>query len=209
MATVDVVNWDSKKVGSAELAAEVFEAPVRKDVMHQVVRWQLAMRRQGTHQAKVRGEVSGGGKKPFKQKGTGNARQGTSRSPLMPGGAVVFGPRPRSYEFDLPRKFKQLGLRSALSYLHAQGKVTVVDGMEAEGGKTKAVAQLLKKMDATKAVMIDGEKNEGFYRASRNLPKVRYYSADGLNVYDLLKFDRAFLTKASLEKINARCGVTK
>lgn len=209
MATVDVINWDNKKVGSTELPSEVFEAPVRKDVLQQMVRWQLASRRQGTHQAKVRAEVSGGGKKPFKQKGTGNARQGTSRSPLMPGGAVVFGPRPRKYDFDLPRKFKQLGLRSALSYLYKEGKLSVVKDMTSEDGKTKALAGQLKNLGVEKAVLIDGDLNDMFNRASRNMKKVRYYSADGLNVYDLLKYDRAIITEASLEKIVARCGVRK
>lgn len=209
MATVDVINWENKKVGSAELPADVFETTVRKDILQQIVRWQLAARRQGTHQAKVRAEVSGGGKKPFKQKGTGNARQGTSRSPLMPGGAVVFGPRPRKYDFDLPKKVKQLGLRSALSYLVQQGKLSVLQDMNSEDGKTKTLAGKLKNLGVEKAVLIDGELNEKFARASRNLPKVRYYSTDGLNVYDLLKYDRALITQGSLDKIAARCGVRK
>ncbi len=209
MATVDVLNWDNKKVGSVDLDPAIFEAKVRKDILQQIVRWQLNGRRQGTHQAKVRAEVSGGGKKPFKQKGTGNARQGTSRSPLMPGGAVVFGPRPRKYDFDLPKKFKQAGLRSALSYLYAEGKLSVVADMTSEAGKTKALVSQLKTMGVEKAVLIDGASDVTFARASRNLPKVRYYSVDGLNVYDLLKFDRAIISKSSLEAIAARCGVKK
>lgn len=209
MATVDLVNLDNKKVGSLELPKEIFESPVRKDVLHQMVRWQLACRRQGTHQAKVRAEVSGGGKKPFKQKGTGNARQGTSRSPLMPGGAVVFGPRPRKYDFDLPKKFKQLGLRSALSYLHSQGKITFVKSLDSDEGKTKTLASQLKKIGLEKAVMIDGSTNDKFSRASRNLTKFRYYSADGLNVYDLLKYNHALISESSLAQIAARCGVKK
>jgi large subunit ribosomal protein L4 len=116
MATVEVVNWNKKKVGTVELASSVFEAPIRKDILHEVVKWQLASRRQGTHKAKTRSEVSGGGKKPFKQKGTGNARQGSSRSPLMPGGGILFGPTPRDYSYTLPKKVKQIGLRSALSF---------------------------------------------------------------------------------------------
>src|ERR1700675_824905 len=113
MATVEVLGWDKKKVGSVELEKDVFEAPIHKEVLQTVTRWQLACRRQGTHAAKTRAEVSGGGKQPFKQKGTGNARQGSSRSPLMPGGGVTFGPLPRDYSNHLPKKVRQLGLKTA------------------------------------------------------------------------------------------------
>lgn len=205
MATVDVVNWDNKKVGTVELKSDVFEAPVREDILHQMVKWQLASRRSGTHKTKDRSEVSGGGKKPFKQKGTGNARQGSSRSPLMPGGAVLFGPRPRSYEFKMTKKTKRLGLRSALSYLYSEGKLTVVDSMKSDDGKTKALVSKLKGLGAEKAVLIDAKSDEMFDRASRNLAKVRYYSPAGMNVYDLLKYDRAIVTKDSLDAIVSRC----
>src|ERR1700748_2017759 len=112
MATVDVLSLDKKKVGSVELSKDVFEIPIHKEILQTVTRWQLACRRQGTHAAKTRGEVSGGGKKPFKQKGTGNARQGSTRSPLMPGGGITFGPQPRDYSYALPRKVRQLGLKT-------------------------------------------------------------------------------------------------
>src|SRR5215217_2123629 len=107
MATINVTNWNKEKVGSVDLPADIFEAEVKKDVLHTVVRWQLASRRQGTHMTKTKGLVSGGGKKPFKQKGTGNARQGSTRSPLMPGGGTMFGPQPRSYAFVLPKKVRR------------------------------------------------------------------------------------------------------
>src|ERR1700730_11306541 len=110
MATVDVLGWDKKKVGSVTLDAAVFGIPVREEILQTVVRWQLACRRRGTHKSKTRAEVSGGGKKPFKQKGTGNARQGSIRSPLMPGGGIAFGPEPRDYSYTLPKKMKRLGL---------------------------------------------------------------------------------------------------
>jgi large subunit ribosomal protein L4 len=205
MATVDVINWDKKKVGSVELAAEIFEIPVKKEILQTVVRWQLACRRQGTHKAKTRGEVSGGGKKPFKQKGTGNARQGSNRSPLMPGGGVTFAPLPRDYSYNLPKKVKRLGLRTALSFLKKEGRLLVVDSMASEG-KTKELAKRLGAIGLNKAVLIDGAVNEGFQRASRNLPKFRYYGVDGLNVYDLLKYDAAIITKDSVAKIIERCG---
>lgn len=206
MATVTVYNWDKKKVGEVELAAAVFEQPVKKELLHTVVRWQLACRRQGTAMTKTKGLVSGGGKKPFKQKGTGNARQGSSRSPLMPGGGTMFGPEPRDYSYTLPKKVRQAGLRAALSYLQGEGKLFIVEDMKSPG-KTNELAKRLKTFGVNKAVLIDQAADDMFARASQNLPKFRYYSVDGLNVYDLLKYDGAIVTKASLGKILSRCGV--
>jgi large subunit ribosomal protein L4 len=206
MATVSVLNWDKKKVGEVELLAAVFEQPVRKDLLQIVVRWQLAGRRQGTHMTKTKGLVSGGGKKPFKQKGTGNARQGSSRSPLMPGGGTMFGPLPRDYSYTLPKKIKQAGLKSALAYLHSTGKFFVVEDMKSEG-KTGELQKRLEKFGLEKAVLIDHASDNKFDLAARNLTKFRYYSVDGLNVFDLLKYDAAVVTKASLERILTRCGV--
>ena len=206
MATVAVLNWNKQKVGDIELPAAVFEQPVRKDLLHTVVRWQLACRRQGTHMAKTKALVSGGGKKPFKQKGTGNARQGSSRSPLMPGGGVAFGPQPRDYSYHLPKKVRQAGLRTALSYLQSSGRLFVVEDMKSEG-KTSELAKRLKGFGLEKAVMVDAAADQAFDRASRNMPKFRYYSVDGINVYDLLKYDAAIVTRASLSKIMSRCGV--
>lgn len=206
MAKVAVYDWEKNKVGEVELPAAVFEQPVRKDILHAVVRWQLAKRRQGTAATKTRGLVSGGGKKPFKQKGTGNARQGSSRSPLMPGGGTTFGPQPRDYSYVLPKKVRQAGLRSALSFLYSEGRFFVVDDMKSEG-KTNELAKRLKKFGVEKAVLIDAEADEKFTRAARNLQKYRYCAVDGMNVYDLLKYDTAIVTKASLERIASRCGV--
>lgn len=207
MAKVDVLDWDMKKVGSVDLNPEVFEQPVKKAVLHAIVKWQLASRRSGTHSTKNKSEVSGGGKKPFKQKGTGSARQGSSRSPLNPGGGVAFGPKPRDYAYTMPRKQRQAGLKSALSYLHSTGKLLVVDSMTSAEGKTKALITALKKFGAAKAVLVDGELNPNFQRASRNLAKYRYYGVEGLNVYDLLKYDMAIISKSSLKGIDARCGL--
>ncbi|MCB0356082.1 MAG: 50S ribosomal protein L4 [Bdellovibrionales bacterium] len=207
MAKVDVLDWNNKKVGSADLNSAVFEAPVRKDILHTVVRWQLAKKRQGTHKAKSRAEVNGTSKKPYKQKGTGNARRGTEKSPLIAGGGVTFAPRPRNYEFDLPKKVKQLGLKSALSYLFSQGRLKIVDNMVSENGKTKEAMAGLKNLSAEKSVLVSAEKNEKFDRATRNLANCRYYTTEGLNVYDLLKFDTAIITKDSIAAIEKRCGV--
>ena len=205
MATVDVLGWDKKKVGSVELDAAVFGIKIKEEILQTVVRWQLACRRQGTHKAKTRGEVSGGGKKPFKQKGTGNARQGSTRSPLMPGGGITFGPEPRDYSYALPKRVRRLGLRTALSKLAKEGRVFVVDSMTLDEGKTKELAKRMKTFGLDKAVLIDAAATEGFTRASRNMKKFRYYGVEGLNVYDLLKFDSAVFTKESLAKVVERC----
>lgn len=206
MATTIVTDWSKKKIKEVELSAEVFEKPLRKDLLQEVVKWQLACRRQGTHKTKTRGEVSGGGKKPFKQKGTGNARQGSSRSPLMPGGAILFGPTPRSYSYKLPQKVKQAGLKTALSYLAQNGKFFVVSEMDSEG-KTKELSQRLKKFGVNKAVLVSDKEDASFKKAARNLANFRYYGVEGVNVFDLLKYDTAIVTEKSLEKLVTRCGV--
>jgi len=208
MATVDVLGWDKKKVGSVELDASVFDIKVKKEILQTVVRWQLACRRRGTHKSKTRAEVSGGGKKPFKQKGTGNARQGSTRSPIMPGGGIAFGPVPRDYSYVLPKKVKRLGLRTALSHLKKEGKLFVIDSLTSEG-KTKEMAKRLKGFGVEKAVLIDAAGDAKFSRSIRNIPKFRYYGVEGLNVYDLLKYDTAIITKLSIQKIVERCGETE
>ncbi len=205
MATATVYNWEKKKMGEVELPSSVFEAPLRKDILHEVVLWQLATRRAGTHQTKTRAFVRGGGKKPFKQKGTGNARQGTIRSPLMPGGAILFGPQPRDYGYALPKKVRQAGLVNALSYLQSEGRLHVVEDIKAEG-KTSELFKRLGKFGVKKAVLIDANEDLLVKRASRNLKDFRYYSVAGMNVYDLLKYDAAIVTKASISRIVARCG---
>ena len=206
MATVNVLNWKKEKVGSVDLAADVFEASVKKEVLHTVVQWQLASRRQGTHMTKTKGLVSGGGKKPFKQQGTGGARQGSSRSILMPGGGTAFGPQPRSYAFMLPKKIRRLGLSMALSHLQKEGKLFVVDSMVSEG-KTGELSKRLAGFGLKKAVLIDATVNEKFSRAARNISAFKYFPVEGLNVFDLLKYDAAIITKESIAKIVDRCSL--
>ncbi len=206
MATIEVLNLDNKKVGSADLSADIFEREVRKDILQTVVKWQLAKKRQGTHKAKTRTDVSGGGVKPYKQKGTGNARRGSSRSPLIRGGGVIFGPNPRNYEFSLPKKVKRVAVKYALSYLYKAGKLIVVDSLESSEGKTKALAKQLSGMGLKKSVLVGESLNENFERASRNIPKFVYQPVEGVNVYDLLKYDSVVLEKASLAKLEARLG---
>lgn len=208
MATVNIMNWKKENVGTIELSSDVFEVPVKNEMLHTMVNWQLSSRRQGTHMTKTKGLVSGGGKKPFKQKGTGNARQGSSRSPLMPGGGKVFGPIPRSYAFTLPKKMKKLGLSMALSHLNKEGKLFVVENMKSEG-KTAELNKRLKDFGLNKAVLIDAVVDENFKRASRNLQSYKYFPVAGLNVFDLLKYDAAVITKDSVKKIIERCSMEK
>ena len=204
----NVINWKKEKVGQVELPADVFETQVKKEVLHQVVKWQLASRRQGTHSTKTKGLVSGGGKKPFKQKGTGNARQGSTRSPLMPGGGTMFGPQPRNYAYVLPKKMRKVALKMALSHLLKEGKLAVVDSMNSEG-KTAELNKRLKSFGINKAVLVDKLTNDNFGRAAKNLTNYKYYPVDGLNVFDLLKYDFAVITKDSVAKIIERCSSEK
>jgi len=208
MSVVNVLNWKKEKVGTVDLAPEVFETEVRKEVLHTVVNWQLASRRQGTHMTKTKGLVSGGGKKPFKQKGTGGARQGSSRSPLMPGGGTAFGPQPRSYAFVLPKKVRRLGLSMALSYLNKEGRLFVVENMKSEG-KTAELNKRLKAFGLAKGVLVDSSSDENFKKATQNLSAYKYFPVEGLNVFDLLKFDAAVITKDSVAKIVDRCSLEK
>jgi len=208
MAIVNVLNWKKEKVDQVDLASSVFEISVKKEVIHTVVQWQLATRRQGTHMTKTKGLVRGGGKKPFKQKGTGNARQGSTRSPLMPGGGTIFGPQPRSYAFVLPKKMRKLGLSMVLSHLYKEGKLFVVDSMKSEG-KTNELSKRLKLFGLEKAVLIDSSIDDNFKRASSNLTCIKYFPVEGLNVFDLLKMDTLVLTRDSISKIVERCELEK
>ena len=207
MANVDVLDWNKKKTGSVEVPDALLNEELRKDVLHSIVRWQLASRRAGTHNTKNRGDVSYTSAKPYKQKGTGNARQGNKASMLLRGGAVAHGPHPRDYSFSLNKKTKHLGLRSAISYLFKEGRMFVVSDMTSKDGKTKELAGRLDKMGLSKALIIDENTDELFSRASRNLPKFRYNSVAGMNVYDLLKYDAVVFSQASLEGVAKKCGV--
>lgn len=207
MANLEVLNWDRKKAGEVQVPDALVGAEVRKDVLHTIVRWQLAKRRAGTHNTKNRGDVRGGGKKPYKQKGTGNARRGSSRSPLIRGGSVIHGPHPRDYNFSVPKKVKQLGLRSALSYLNQEGRLYVVSDIQSKDGKTKEMATRLKKFGLEKAVLIDNSADEKVSRATGNLQHFCYQSVDGINVYDLLKYDGVVLAQGALDRVAKKCGV--
>lgn len=202
MSTV-VYNWKKEKVGTIELDPAVFAVTPKIEILHEVVRWQLASRRQGTHMVKTRSLVSGGGKKPFKQKGTGNARQGSTRSPLMPGGAKLFGPVPRDYSYALPKKVRRLALKMALSQLNQSGKLFIVEDLKSEG-KTNELAKRLKTFGLNKSILIDATADAKVVRAARNLPKHKFVAVEGVNVFDLLKYDAAVLTKESVAQLVKR-----
>jgi large subunit ribosomal protein L4 len=200
-----VTNLDNKGAGEIELADEIFGLPVRKDILARMVNWQLAKRRAGTHKAKQIGDIQGTTKKPWKQKGTGRARQGSLRSPQFRGGAVIFGPVVRSHEFDLQKKVRRLALKTALSAKQAEGKLVVLDAAKAVGGKTKALAAQFKKLGWESVLIIDGpELDENFARAARNLPRVDVLPQQGANVYDILRRDMLVLTRSAIEHLEAR-----
>jgi len=200
-----VRNLDNQEVGDIELADTVFGLPVRRDILARVVAWQLAKRRAGTHKAKGISDISGTTKKPYKQKGTGRARQGSLRSPQFRGGAVIFGPVVRSHEFDLQKKVRRLGLKTALSAKQAEGKLIVIDAARLDDAKTKALRARLDTFGWESVLFIDGTTlDEGFARAARNLPRVDVLPEQGANVYDILRRDTLVLTRDAVEKLEAR-----
>jgi large subunit ribosomal protein L4 len=206
MASVDVVTIENQKAGTLDLSPAVFEAKVLPHLFHAEVRRQLAARRAGTHSTKNRASVSGGGSKPWKQKGTGRARQGTTRAPQWAGGGVVFGPVPRSYEHSLPKKVRRAALRSALSQKTGEGTLTVVDAFALDAYSTKRVAGILKELGVGEGgVLIVIEAASPFVEASaRNLPGVSVIRAEGLNVLDVLRHRHLVMTRAAVVAIEQR-----
>lgn len=207
MATLELKKAGKGKGGSVELDPAVFEAAVKPHLFHAEVRRQLAKRRAGTHATKNRALVSGGGIKPWKQKGTGRARQGTIRAPQWAGGGIVFGPVPRSYEHALPKKMRRAALRSALSLRLREGKLAVAEALALEAPRTKLLLDALRGLglEGSVLVVIEAE-DRNLELAARNLPKVDVLRADGLNVYDVLRHDGLLLTKGALARIHERLG---
>ncbi len=202
---LDVINLDIQSGGQIELADEIFGLPVRTDILHRMVNWQLARRQSGTHKTKGISEISGTTKKPFKQKGGGRARQGSLRSPQFRGGATIFGPVVRSHAYDLPKKVRKLALRTALSAKAAEGKLVVLDAASAETHKTKDLAVRFNKLGWASVLVVDGAAvNENFARAARNLPHVDVLPQQGANVYDILRRDTLVLTKDAVQALEAR-----
>lgn len=202
---LDVISLDNKKSGSVDLDDAVFAVDVRGDLLSRAVNWQLAKRRAGTHAVKGRSDVAGGGKKPFRQKGTGSARQGTSRAPQMRSGGTVFGPTPRSYEHKMPKKVRKLALKTALSSKQAEGKLVVLDKAELKAAKTADLVKKLDKLGWGSALIIDGaDVNENFARAASNLVGIDVLPSVGANVYDILRHDTLVLTQDAVEKLQER-----
>ncbi len=208
MPVVDVINQKGEKIDTVELDDLVFNSEVRDALVQHVVVWQQAKKRQGTAATKTRGQVRGGGKKPWRQKGTGRARAGTSRSPIWRGGGTVFGPHPRSYEFSVSKKARKAALRSVLTSKLLENNLTVVDKIELEEPKTKLFAQVCKDMglDQTKAIFVTPQKDEVLDRSSRNLYRIRMLPCQGLNVRDLLRFEKLVILQEAVPKIHERLG---
>ncbi len=200
MATIEIKDTSGKKVGAAEIADGVFGIEPHPFAMHQVVRSQMAARRSGTHQTKTRGNVRGGGRKPWRQKGTGRARQGSIRSPQWAGGGVVFGPHPREYGFKVPNKVVKLSMRSALSSKNAEGVLYVVDGFEFDKPSTKQAAAILGNFDLTgqRVTVIVNNDDVNAALSFRNLPKVCVITAAEANTYDLINNNAVLCTKPAL-----------
>lgn len=200
MPQLEIYNIDKGKVGSFDLDPEIFEAPVRKHLLHAVVNWQLTKRRAGTSSTKTRGEVSGGGRKPWKQKHLGRARQGSIRAAQWRKGAIIFGPKPKDWSYSINKKTRKQALISALSLKHGEGSLFGLNGFELPVIKTKQVAEFVKRFELKSALIIVGGENENLLKSSRNIPNVKVIRVEGLNVYDILKYDALVMTQDSLER---------
>ena len=201
MAKVSVYNMEGKEVGSMELNDAVFGVEVNEHLVHMAVVQQLANNRQGTQKAKTRSEVRGGGRKPWRQKGTGHARQGSTRAPQWTGGGVVFAPVPRDYSFKMNRKEKRAALKSALTSRVQENKLVVVDELKFDEIKTKKFAEVLKNLNLDKALVVLNENDENVVMSAKNIPTVKTTQINTINVYDVLKYNTVVLTKAAVESI--------
>ena len=201
MANVKVYNMEGKEVGSIELNDAVFGVEVNEHLMHLAVVGQLANKRQGTQSAKTRAEVSGGGRKPWKQKGTGHARQGSTRAPQWTHGGVVFAPKPRDYSVKMNKKEKAAAIKSALSSRVAEEKIYVVDSLAFDEIKTKKMAAVLDSLKVEKALVVLDKKDENVILSARNLPAVRTVMSNSINVYDILKYGSLVITKEAVAQI--------
>jgi large subunit ribosomal protein L4 len=202
--TIPVVNQAKEPAGEITLPAGVFDGPVRRHLLYEVVNMQRANRRAGTASTKTRGEVRGGGKKPWRQKGTGRARAGSTRSPIWVGGATIFGPRPRDYSYRLPASARRSALRSALAMKVREGQLVVVDAIDIPDGKTKAVIQMLQALGIASALIVIEAPNPMLERAARNLHAVKVLRAEGANVEDILRYRHLVLTRAAVAAVSGR-----
>ena len=201
MANVSVYNMEGKEVGSMELNDAVFGVEVNEHLVHMAVVQQLANNRQGTQKAKTRSEVRGGGRKPWRQKGTGHARQGSTRAPQWTGGGMVFAPVPRDYSFKLNRKEKRAALKSALTSRVQENKLVVLDELKFDEIKTKKFAEVLKNLNLDKALVVLNENDQNVVMSAKNIPTVKTAQGNTINVYDVLKYNTVVLTKAAVESL--------
>jgi large subunit ribosomal protein L4 len=201
---IDIVNIEGKKVGSVDLSDAVFGTKVKDYLLWELVKAQQAAKRAGTHSTKTRANVRGGGKKPYKQKGTGNARQGSSRAPNHVGGGKVFGPHPRSYEYTVPKKVKRAALASALSLRAKEKKIVVIDKLSFDAPKTKQMAGILKTLGLGKALVVDEKANANLFKSVRNLAKAKVLAPEGLNVFDILNHSDLVIAAGAIKQIESR-----
>ncbi|MED0714145.1 50S ribosomal protein L4 [Aeribacillus composti] len=207
MPKVTLYNQNGSAVGEIELNDSVFGIEPNKHVLFEAVIMQRASQRQGTHKVKNRSEVSGGGRKPWRQKGTGRARQGSIRSPQWRGGGTVFGPTPRTYAYKLPKKVRRLAIKSALSSKVQENNIVVLEDLVLEAPKTKEMAGILKGLSVErKALIVTGDENENVILSARNIPGVTVVTANGINVLDVLSHDKLVITKAAVEKVEEVLG---
>lgn len=206
MALFDVYDVRRSKVSQVDVRDEIFAAPIKKHLFYDVVRMQMANRRSGTASTKGRSDVRGGGKKPWRQKGTGRARSGSSRSPVWRGGGIVFGPVPRSYEYSVPKKVRKLALCSALSLKRKENKVLIVDKLELPEIKTTSLIKMLEQLGVHSVLIVEQE-NSNLEKSARNVPHVKVVRPEGLNVYDVLLHENLLITQSCLESIQGRLTV--
>jgi large subunit ribosomal protein L4 len=204
MATVDVIDIQGNKVSQAELSDSIFGVPIKKSVLHQVVTAQLAKRRAGTATVKNRSDVTGSRRKLYRQKGTGRARRGDIKSPLLRGGGVIFGPHPRSYEKKIPKKVRKLAIKMALTSKLKDAELLILNQFELAQIKTKDFISAINRIDATNALIVTSEENTALELSARNVPKVKILRLDGLNTYDILKYEKLILLQSTLEGIEGR-----
>ncbi|MDD2388910.1 MAG: 50S ribosomal protein L4 [Desulfobacterales bacterium] len=204
MAVVDVHNKAGEKVSQVELSDDIFNVLVRQSILHEVVRMQLAKRRSGTASVKGRSDVKGSTRKLFRQKGTGRARRGDIKAPGLRGGGVVFGPTPRSYAFNIPKKVRRLALKMALSTKLQEKQISILDNFDLDKIKTKEFLDVLNALSLEKVLIVTDKKNENLELSSRNVPDVKVLRSEGLNVYDLLKYEKLILVEPSIKDIEGR-----
>ena len=201
MVTIDVFDFKKNKIGTMDLSSDVFDVEIKEHLIHEAVRIQLTNRRAGTVSVKNRSDVSGGGKKPFKQKGTGQARQGCSRAPQYPGGGVAFGPQPKEYNLSMNKKAHKTAMRSALSCLNKENRLTVLNKLELDSISTKQITSFLNTFEFTKTLIVCDSTNSELQLSARNVKNVKVINADSLNVYDMVNFRNVVFSEAAVKQI--------